>query len=132
MMGMFSIYTGFLYNDIFSLSMNIFGSAWKVNYNNTMLSNNSMLGLDPATDAFAGSPYVFGLDPAWQVRTQRGPASCTPRLTVTCHDNTFVPFLQQTADNKIIFLNSFKMKVSIIIAVIHMVFGICMSVVNFV
>ena len=38
----------------------------------------------------------------------------------------------QTAENKIIFLNSFKMKFSIIIAVVHMTSGICLSVVNFV
>ncbi len=35
------------------------------------------------------------------------------------------------ATNKIIFLNSFKMKVSIIFGVVHMIFGVAMSVVNF-
>lgn len=40
-------------------------------------------------------------------------------------------YLFQTADNKIIFLNSYKMKLSIIFGVIHMIFGVCMSVVNY-
>lgn len=100
MMGCFSMYTGTVYNDLFSKSMNVFGSAWKINYNTSTIVDNNFLQLNPSTDT-GHDPYPFGLDPAWQL-----------------------------SDNKIIFLNSFKMKLSIIFGVTHMIFGVCMSVIN--
>lgn len=66
LMGIFSMYTGFVYNDIFSLSMNIFGSGWTLNYNSSTVMENEELTLDPKTDA--GEAYPIGLDPMWQVR----------------------------------------------------------------
>ncbi|XP_032512441.2 V-type proton ATPase 116 kDa subunit a 1-like isoform X1 [Danaus plexippus] len=101
LMGIFSIYTGLIYNDLFSKSLNVFGSSWKNVYDLDTLTNRSSFDLDPAV-AYTQTPYPLGLDPAWQF-----------------------------AANNIIFLNSFKMKLSIIFGVIHMAFGVTLSVVNF-
>lgn len=60
------MYTGLIYNDVFSKSFNIFGSKWRNVYDNSTLMNNKMLELDPKT-AYEGIPYPFGMDPAWQV-----------------------------------------------------------------
>lgn len=67
LMGIFSIYTGLIYNDFFSKSLNIFGSSWKNPYDNYTLMNQEAFSLDPI-DSYSGSPYPFGLDPVWQVR----------------------------------------------------------------
>lgn len=66
LMGIFSIYTGLIYNDMFSKSLNIFGSSWLNVYDNQTLKDVSMLELNPAK-AYTQYPYPFGLDPAWQV-----------------------------------------------------------------
>ncbi|XP_065320665.1 V-type proton ATPase 116 kDa subunit a 1-like isoform X2 [Gordionus sp. m RMFG-2023] len=116
-MGLFAIYTGLLYNDVFSKSINIFGSAWKARMpqyaigpnpspgspsNRTYLSDVTIIGLDPRYPAvYRGSPYPYGIDPIWQL-----------------------------AKNKITFTNSYKMKISIILGVIHMSLGICLSLFN--
>ncbi|XP_050343253.1 V-type proton ATPase 116 kDa subunit a 1-like isoform X1 [Nymphalis io] len=101
LMGLFSIYTGLIYNDIFSKSLNIFGSSWQNVYDEGTLRNHSSFELDPKV-AYTKTPYPIGIDPAWQF-----------------------------AANNIIFLNSFKMKLSIIFGVLHMAFGVTLSVVNF-
>jgi len=79
-MGTFSVYTGLMYNDIFSKSLHIWHSGWSF----------------PETDAdkVVGEPnghmYPFGLDPGWH-----------------------------GADNSLVFVNSYKMKMSIVLGVIH-------------
>lgn len=67
LMGLFSMYTGFIYNDVFSKSLNVFGSYWSTNYNLSTLMSNKHLQLNPGTD-YDGIPYPIGLDPIWQVR----------------------------------------------------------------
>ncbi|XP_063156794.1 V-type proton ATPase 116 kDa subunit a 1 isoform X1 [Candoia aspera] len=108
LMGSFSIYTGLIYNDCFSKSLNMFGSSWSVrpmfqksNWTEDLLREYPMLQLNPAIDGVFGGAYPFGIDPIWNIAT-----------------------------NKLTFLNSFKMKMSVILGVTHMLFGITLSLLN--
>uniref|UniRef100_A0A8D0A5M4 V-type proton ATPase subunit a n=1 Tax=Sander lucioperca TaxID=283035 RepID=A0A8D0A5M4_SANLU len=108
MMGLFSIYTGLIYNDCFSKSLNIFGSGWSVKamftnqqWTNKTLQTNALLTLDPNVSGVFIGPYPFGIDPIWNM-----------------------------AVNRLSFLNSYKMKMSVVIGVIHMSFGVVLSVFN--
>ena len=126
MMSVFSIYTGLIYTDIFSKSMNIFGSSYVVNYREDMISTGEGIeGMESGmlipeshkpcsndnTSAaynlecgghYRGDPYWFGIDPVWQF-----------------------------SENKIVYLNSYKMKLAVIIAVLHMTFGIFLNLWNY-
>lgn len=101
LMGAFSIFTGLVYNDVFSKPLNIF------NQNTYIFSN---VG-DPIEEgkfthqvgAYSGTPYAFGMDPAWI-----------------------------DAENKLIFQNSYKMKMSVVFGVIHMLFGTLLSIFNYI
>lgn len=66
LMGLFSMYTGFVYNDVFSKSLNLFGSRWELNYTKDVVLTHEELTLDPAVE-FKQYPYFIGLDPVWQV-----------------------------------------------------------------
>ncbi|XP_077262793.1 V-type ATPase subunit a family protein Vha100-1 isoform X2 [Temnothorax americanus] len=101
LMGIFSMYTGLIYNDIFSKSLNIFGSNWMINYNLSTVQHNKELQLNPNSTDYVDYPYPFGMDPVWQL-----------------------------AENKIIFQNSYKMKISIIFGVLHMLFGVMVGLWN--
>ncbi|KAJ3142638.1 H(+)-transporting V0 sector ATPase subunit a [Physocladia obscura] len=56
LMGIFSMYTGLIYNDIFSKSMNLFGSGWTFHQENN--STTKYIGIQSHN-------YAFGVDPAW-------------------------------------------------------------------
>ncbi|XP_064895278.1 V-type proton ATPase 116 kDa subunit a 1 isoform X6 [Columba livia] len=108
LMGLFSTYTGLIYNDCFSKSLNMFGSSWsvrpmftKANWTDALLERTPLLQLNPAIPGVFGGPYPFGIDPIWNIAT-----------------------------NKLAFLNSFKMKMSVILGIIHMLFGVALSLLN--
>ncbi|XP_074530223.1 T cell immune regulator 1, ATPase H+ transporting V0 subunit a3b [Halichoeres trimaculatus] len=109
LMGLFSIYTGAIYNECFSRGLSTFSSAWHVGpmfekniWNSTVLAQNQYLSMDPVVSGVFNSPYPFGIDPVWGL-----------------------------ANNKLTFLNSYKMKMSVIIGIIHMTFGVCLSFFNY-
>lgn len=63
-MGIFSVYCGFIYNDIFSKSLNIFGSSWNVT--NYTAPIGGEVQLDATDKNTFKSPYFYGTDPIWQ------------------------------------------------------------------
>ncbi|KAI1733055.1 v-type ATPase subunit family domain-containing protein [Ditylenchus destructor] len=113
LMGVFSLHAGLVYNDAYSISFNIFGSSWRNPY--TMQTLNGLLNTSEATGKqvmlemppeFAYQhdmgPYPFGVDPIWNM-----------------------------AENKLNFLNSMKMKLSVIVGIAQMTFGVCLSLNNY-
>jgi V-type H+-transporting ATPase subunit a len=83
MMGIFSMYTGLLYNDIFSKSVDIFPSAWK-------WPDSPPKGQTVNATLESNYRYPFGLDWGWH-----------------------------GSENELLFANSFKMKLSIILGWAH-------------
>ena len=83
MMGLYSMFTGLMYNDIFSRSMELFESTWQWPQNFT---TGDMLEAKRRDDY----TYPFGLDPGW-------------------HES----------ENELLFTNSFKMKLSILMGWCH-------------
>ncbi len=80
LMGAFSMYTGLMYNDIFSKSLHLWHSGW------TFPQGNSTT----LTGISTGHTYPFGVDPGWH-----------------------------GAENALVFTNSYKMKMSVILGVTH-------------
>ena len=104
-MGLFSIYTGFIYNDIFSKSVNVLGSSWRNCFTDAEIHHHEAetLLLPPENrTCFYGTPYPFGFDPIWQI-----------------------------SSNRVTFQNAFKMKISVLLGVLQMFFGVVLSVFNY-
>lgn len=97
LMGLFSIFTGVIYNEFFAVPIDIFGSRW------TYAADSEMAcGIDncenPAEVLPPLAPYPVGFDPAWKA-----------------------------SKNGLLFFNSYKMKLSIVLGVSQMLLGIVLS-----
>ena len=95
LMGIFSLYMGLIYNDLFSLPVSLFGSA---NYVKPVVPVGMRAGNHKLWN---GQVYPFGMDPGWG-----------------------------HAKNELQYRNSFKMKMAVVLGVLHMTLGIILSVFN--
>jgi V-type H+-transporting ATPase subunit a len=98
MMGFFAIYAGFMYNDCFALGLNLFGSRWVFEGQDSGEVEESAVAYQPHGYGADASVYPFGLDPIWHV-----------------------------SSNELLFFNSFKMKLSVIFGIIQMFAGTCLK-----
>ncbi|KAK4133112.1 V0/A0 complex, 116-kDa subunit of ATPase [Trichocladium antarcticum] len=96
-MAIFSVYTGLIYNDVFSKSMTLFKSQWEWNVPADYRTGQTVTSRlrDP------NYRYPFGLDWRWH-----------------------------GTENDLLFTNSYKMKMSIILGWAHMTYSLCFSYIN--
>jgi V-type H+-transporting ATPase subunit a len=98
MMGIFSMYTGLIYNDVFSKSLSMFPSAWEWTIPEGWKQGDTVVA---HLKEEGGYRYPFGLDWMW-------------------HDT----------ENDLLFSNSYKMKLSILMGWCHMTYSLCLSYIN--
>lgn len=96
MMGIFSMYTGLIYCDVFSKELPLFPSMWTWEFPDNYQEGQTITG-----KRVDGYVYPFGMDWRW-------------------HDT----------ENDLLFSNSFKMKLSIIMGWAHMTYSLLWSYVN--
>jgi len=101
MMGFFAVYAGLIYNDCFSLGLNLFGTRYAFEGQEYGTVEEGAIAENVADYGSAESVYPFGLDPIWHVTT-----------------------------NELLFFNSFKMKLSVIFGILQMFMGTCLKGVN--
>ena len=100
-MGFYAVYAGLIYNDCFSLGLNLFGSRWIFDGQDYGTVNEGAVATSVAEYGSNESVYPFGLDPIWHVTS-----------------------------NELLFFNSFKMKMSVIFGICQMFLGTCIKGLN--
>jgi V-type H+-transporting ATPase subunit a len=96
-MAVFSVFTGLMYNDVFSKSMTLWGSAWEYERPENWKQGDTVTAV--LNDN--GYRYPFGMDWAWH-----------------------------GTENNLLFTNSYKMKMSIILGWAHMTYSLCFAYIN--
>lgn len=100
-MGFFAVYAGLIYNDCFSLGLNLFRSRWIFDGQDYGTVKEGAIAVQEAGYGANESVYPFGLDPVWHV-----------------------------SGNELLFFNSFKMKMSVIFGICQMFLGTCIRGLN--
>jgi len=90
-----------VYNDCFSLGLNLFKSRWEFEGQEDMSVEEGDIAYQTSEYGSDESVYPFGLDPMWHVTS-----------------------------NELLFFNSFKMKLSVIFGILQMFAGTCLKGIN--
>jgi len=102
LMGIFATYCGLVYNECFCLPLNLFGTIYEKIPETNNQSAYYLIKDDPGWVIAKPAPvYSFGIDPTWHV-----------------------------AENELTFINSYKMKTSVILGVLQMTLGILVKFTN--